>query len=216
MNLGQMIDAVITQGGFDSTTGAASRDAVAGWINDRYRDLLAQTGWQKATVELGPTVAGQSTYVIPDAVNDVRKVLVDGNEYVRASAEELFEARANSGYVSGGFGAFAPGYVASGAAVIDLFPTPTEAGKSIQALAATAAVAMSAETDSPVIPEDLQQGLIDGAIATGLRRIYERHDDAAAYEARYDNPAGGGTVQRLKRRANSRVGSGPQKVRVWG
>jgi hypothetical protein len=103
-----------------------------------------------------------------------------------------------------------------GQAVVELFPTPSVSGYTIVALASTSAVPMSAGTDVPSVPEDFHQALVDGAIATGLRRIYERHDDADRYERSFSSPDGQGAVQLLKRRANSRVGSGPVRARIVG
>lgn len=217
MNFEALIAAVKNEGGFDTTTGAVSDDTIKGWLNDALRTLVAESQWIKALVELGPTAADEPLYLLPENVLDVREVIVDGKPFGRVGAQEVFAARAYGGYVSDGWGVFAPGYNAAGQAVVELFPTPSEAGLAVKALAVISAVAMSANSDSPSVPEDFHPALKAKAIATGLRLIYERHDDADRWEREFDDPQSGrGAVQRLKRRANSRVGSGPIRVRIVG
>jgi hypothetical protein len=218
VNLGALITAVVKEGGFDTDSAAVSRDTIAGWINDRLKQLVSEAGWIKQAIELGPTVAGQSQYVIPEGVLDVRRVYVNAVPFVRVGTEQVFDARAYGGYVSGDAGgAFAPGYDAAGTAVVELYPTPSEAGLSIQALAAVAAAGLVNDSDVPPIPEEFHPALKAGAIADGLRLIYERHDDADRWELKFSNPGSGqGAVQVLKRRANSRIGSGPVRIRLVG
>jgi hypothetical protein len=215
VNAGQMIDAVLEEGGFDSSTAAASRESVLGWLNDRLRTLVSESGWVKTLVEIGPTVAGTHQYAVPENVTDIRSILVGGETYTRVGPDQMFAARASGAYVIGAYGAFSPAYNAAGTPVLEIWPTPEESGQTISALATTSPAALTVETDVPSVPEDMHQALVDGAIATGLRRIYERHEDAERFEQAFSSPGSGqGAVQKLKRRANSLVGSGPIRARI--
>jgi hypothetical protein len=218
VNFGSLIDAVINEGGFDATTGAVSRATVGSWINDAYRQLAAETNFLKALVSLGETVAGTSQYAIPENVLDVRRITVNGVPFIRVGVEQIFDARAFGGRVLGDAGGtFSPGYATTGARVIEVYPTPDTSGYAIDALATVAGVGMVSETDTPAIPEDFHPALKAKAIAMGLRLIYERHDDADRWELQFSNPgAGNGAVEKLKRRGNSQIGSGPTRVRLVG
>ena len=216
MNRGQMINAVLGEGGFDSTTAASSRDVIAGWLNEALGTMVAESQWSKASVNLGPTVVGQSAYAVPENVIDVRTVYVGGYEYMRLGPSEMLALRVSDAEISGGYGAFAPGYSLAGTAVVDVFPSPTVAGVAITALCSLAAVEMTEDSDVPMVPVDFHQALVDKAIGTGYRRVYERHDEADRFDARFSNanPGSFGAVQKLKRRANSRIGTGPQRIRI--
>ena len=216
MNRGQMIDAVLSEGGFDSTTAASSRDVIAGWLQEALSTMVAESQWSKASVDLGPSVVDVHEYVVPENVIDVRTLYVGGREYMRVGPSEMLELRVSDAYIAGGYGAFAPGYDSTGAAVVDIWPTPTEAGTAITALCSLAAVEMTADSDVPMVPVDFHQALVDKAIGTGYRRVYERHDEADRFDARFSNanPGSFGAVQKLKRRANSRIGTGPQRIRI--
>jgi hypothetical protein len=218
MNLDSLIDAVINEGGFDTRTGAVSRETVKGWINDRLRTLAAESGYLRSAVELGPSVADQAQYVVPDNVTDIRRLHVSGVPYFRDSIDRIFEARAFGGVMSNGYGGvFAPGFSTGGQHVVELWPTPSSTGLTISALCTVTATALDAGTDTPAVPEEFHPALKAGAIATGLRLIYERHDDADRWEREFsDAGSGRGAVQLLKRRSNSRVGSGPMFARVVG
>lgn len=214
MILSELIAAVKNEGGFDTTTGAVSDATITSWLNDALRELVAESQYAKAAVSFGATVAGQNLYPVPANVVDVKQINVGGSPYFRAGASDLFEARAYGGSIVGGYGAFAPGYDEAGIQTIDLFPTPDTDGVEITALAAIQATVLSASTDSPQVPEEFHQALVDKAIGTGLHRIYERHDDAAPYDRAFSDPAGQGAVQKLRRRTNSRIGSGPMRIRM--
>jgi hypothetical protein len=208
----EMVTAVKREGGFD-TQGANIDDAtILSWLNEAYRRLVGESKWRKATRELGPTVAGEGQYALGDDVTDVAALQVAGSgPWLRVSQTDLWEITVGTRSFSGA-GVFAPDYQADGTAVVELYPPPSTAGLPISALAAVLPSALTTSPDtSPAVPADLHQSIVDGAIGIGLHRIYERHDAAAPYDARLD-----GAVQKLERRGNSRVGSGPARAKIWG
>jgi hypothetical protein len=207
-----MVTAVKREGGFD-TQGANIDDAtILSWLNEAYRRLVGESKWRKTTRELGPTVAGQSQYALSDDVTDVAALHVAGSQpWLRVSPTDLWEITVGQRSFTGP-GVFAPDWQADGTAVVELYPAPTDAGSMISALTSVLPSALTTSPDStPAVPPDFHQAIVDGAIGIGLHRIYERHDSAAPYDARLD-----GAVQKLERRGNSRVGSGPARAKIWG
>lgn len=211
MTFDEIVTGVLTQGGFDVST------AVAGsWVHEVYRRAVAQSQWQMESLSLGTTVTGVSTYAIPERVVDIVGInLNDGSgrgqpsDWLRVTPTDMWALRAGRKSVSGSGGAFAPSYGSAGERRIELYPVP-ETGAAIEALAAVLPATLSGAA-VPVIPEDLHGALIDGAIALGLLRMDERADSAQTFEARFER-----MVQDLRRRKNSRVGSGAARLQVRG
>jgi hypothetical protein len=208
----EMVTAVKREGGFDTQSASIDDATILSWLNESYRRLVGESKWRKSTLELGPTVAGQGQYVVPSDVTDVAALQVAGSQpWLRVSQTDLWEITAGQRTFSGP-GVFAPDYKADGTAVVELSPTPDTAGEAISALASVLPSALTTSPDSsPQVPVDFHQAIVDGAIGLGLHRIYERHDAAAPYDARLD-----AAVQKLERRANSLVGSGPMRAKIWG
>lgn len=218
MLLSDAITAVSAQ--FDTTTSATSDTVIRSWIHRCLQDAVGRAKWRKARRALGPTVAGQGTYELPEDVVDVRSLRVDGSKsWTRVSTETLWE------YTAGQLrqpwpGVFAPEFetVAEGGAVADgdaaqvaLYPVPTSSGLAIDALCAIMPPAIGAATAPGTVlpvPEDLAGRLaIDGPIAMGYREALGRMDMAQQYEPRFEQG-----VQELSRRANARVGHGPVRL----
>jgi hypothetical protein len=144
---------------------------------------------------------------------DIIGITVNGSKpWKRVSTTEMWELQAGSAYLRGAAGAFAPNFQTDTDPVIELYPTPDTAGYTIEALAAVLPLdigdATSGATVLPV-PDDLAGRIcVDGPIGLGLTRLQEEADPTL-FVARYE--AG---KQTLKRRANSRIGSGPHQLRV--
>lgn len=202
MTIAEIIAAAKTEGGLDATDAQ-----VQGWVNNRLRRLYAESLWRMQERSLGVTVAGTGRYAIPADVADIRRVTVGGTPYSAASTEELWNLRAGTQYLSGLGGVFAPGYDDT-TDYIELWPVPDTAGQQIVALAAAVPADLTL-SDTPAIPSDFHDLLVEGAIADGLARLDEHLQESDRWEARWT--AG---VERLRRRRNSRVGSGPQQIRV--
>lgn len=209
----ELLAAVKSQGAFDASSGNVSDVTVLSWVNARYRELCVQAKWLKAVVELGPTVAGVATYVLPDNVSEITALQIGGaGEATRLKAEELWTLKAGNGSLDGWpRQAYAPTFSTDGSQQqVEVWPAPAEAGVAVQALAVLVPADLTLEA-SPVVPRDFQDAIVDGAIGLGYLRSDGRADLAAPFEAKFDV-----AVQRLRRRATTRVGQGPVQIRVVG
>jgi hypothetical protein len=206
----EIVAAVVAEGGFDTTSSQTPAATVLSWVNAKYRQMVADSKWRKAVISLGPTVAGQSQYAVPDNVVDLRTIRVNGSRtWALASIEGLWGLQASDlALSSDAVGAFASSDTAAGGQVIELYPAPDTSGYAIDGMAALLPTDL-ALTDTPIVPADLHQALVDGAIGMGMGRVFERHDAEAVYEQRFQDG-----VQKLMRRTKSRIGSGPMTFPV--
>jgi len=203
LTLREIVQQARGEGGFD-----ASEETVKQWALDRYRRLVAESQWRRVEVNLSATVVGQAQYSLPDVVVDVRALKVGDSPYKRISVEELWDLKAGISSLAVD-GAFTSGYdVTEVAESIEIYPVPETSGDVITALAAIWPADISLDTE-PRIPRDFDHVIVEGVMADGLGRIDERLDQAAAWEGMFATG-----VEKLRRRRNSRVGSGPVRIRV--
>jgi hypothetical protein len=210
------------QAQFDSTAAVSNDSAVRSWIHECLQEAVGEARWLKKSLALGPTVADQSEYALPadgttDAtpteVVDIVALCVNASKpWLRISTVEMWELQAGAGRLSRAAGAFAPNFQTDTDPVVELYPTPNTAGQTIEALAAVLPLdigdATSGATVLP-IPDDLAGRIcIDGPIGLGFERIGEGQDPTG-YRARFTE----GKLE-LKRRANTRIGSGATRARV--
>lgn len=198
---------VLEQGGFSVAAAEAS-----GWLDELQKEAVAEAQFLQEEVTIAPTVIGQAAYTVPANAVDVAEVWVEGDtqttDYQRVASRDLRSVRRGNGSVSRGI--FAPQFTSAGVAQIELHPAPTVAALPIKAL--VAASAPTAGTGIAfVIPEDVHGKLVDGAIALGKVRRDERADFSAVYEV---NKAA--LVRAMVKRRNSRIGSGPARMAVYG
>ncbi len=208
----EIVAGVAGEGGFD-----VSAAMLGGWVNEVHGKAVAESQWQTESLSLGVTVADQAVYSVPDRVVDVRSIyLNDGSEagqpsqWTRVSVEDLWDLNAGRRGLKWSGGVFAPSFSSVGVQGIELYPPPITAGVPITALAACLPATMVSGM-SPVIPADMHGDLKDGAIALGLLRIDERPDAAAAFEVKFER-----MVAKLRRRKNSRIGSGASRMKAKG
>lgn len=189
MQFSELVAAVRDQGGFDSSSTGSTAAEIKSWINEAYKRMVVRARWRKAQVQLAVTVAGQDTYAVPDTVEDIIEGLeIDGEPVAWESA-----------------------YADDGTAEIVLGTVPETAGVSITALAALSPPPLVADADVPIVPGDFHDAIVDGAIATGLRRVEERIAEADSYEGRYLSE-----IEGLRRRGNMRLNTGPVTLQVAG
>ncbi len=211
-----MVTAVLTQGGFDSTSSATSQAVALSWLEARYQEMCAESGYTQAIRELGPTVADQDEYALPDSVTRVVGLRVGTSRpWTPVKLEDLWALAAGTARLEGGMiGAFAETWseetADAGTEKVKLYPAPTEAALDVSAICVVSppALSLSANT-APQVPTDFHEYIVDGAIAMGLRRDDSREDEAAPYEARFKDAIG-----RLGMRRRKRVGRGPIQGRV--
>jgi hypothetical protein len=213
MNVAGIIDAIVTEGGFDTSAVDTSRAVVLGWVQTRYDGALSASRYRKMAVEFGPTVVGQAQYAVPAHVLDLSRLRVGGSKpWLRVTLTELWEIQAGASWVYDAAGVFAPNFEVDGDQVVELYPAPGKAGDAISTVCEvtdTTALADSGAS-TPNIPADLHRPiLVKGGIAEGLSTIEKRPDLAASFESE-----AAAAIKELKRRANSRIGSGPWRARV--
>lgn len=202
---------VRTQGGFDTSTSNISPTDVQGWIQERYKQMVGRSKWRKAEEVLGTTAAGDFLYPLASNVVDVEGLNVDGDVYDPVGSDQLWRLRqGRMGVERGVDGYFGLGYLADGTVQVSLFPTPTTDGGVITGLVALYPDPLAAG-QSPIVPDEYHEALVWGAIATGLAEIEERLDSAGYFEQQFAS-----AVEDLKRRANSRVNTGPTQILVKG
>ena len=210
----EIIAAVLAEGGFDQSSANQSAAVVLGWVNDARRKAIEDAKWLKATVSLGPTVAGQSQYAVTEDVVDLLMLQVGGGvPWLRISMEDLEALHAGSGTISGAPGAYAPNFESDADAVVDLWPAPATAGEAITGVAAiTPLDIVAGGTEATVkLPKRFHRDIcVHGAIAEGKLLVEEDPEAAAISKGIYE-----AAVELLRRRANSRIGSGPQTVKLY-
>lgn len=207
----ELITAVLDEGGFDTT-----RAKALAWLNQRYGEMVAGAKWRKAEVQLFTTVANQGAYSVGDDVVDIDSILVSDPTastgyapYKRFGARDIFDIKAGTSKLSGPGGIFAPQYTPAGVHQVQLYPVPTTSGLIVTGLVALLPADLTDGATAPIIPADFHAALRDGAISTGLGLLDERLDLAAAKEQNFQ-----AAKQDLRRRANSRIGSGPHRIQV--
>jgi hypothetical protein len=206
----ELYAAVRDQGGFDSTSTGSSQADIAGWINQAYTRLVVRSKWRKAQVVIATTVADQAEYTLPATVEDIEEGILVGTEPWSAVGQETLWRLKNGNATADG-GVWAGDYDDAGNPQIELYPAPDEAGVEVSALAVLKPVPLAVDADTPIVPEDFHDAIVDGAISTGLRRINERIGEADSFEARFREE-----VEGLRRRGNSRLSTGPVQVQVGG
>lgn len=210
-----MIAAVRDEGGFDKTSLATSETVILSWLNARYREMAAESGFLKGVRDLGPVVEGQTEYALPDSIVRVTRLRVGTSRpYAALALDDLWELHAGDAALeSGADGAYAETWSSAGVESVMIYPEPSsdDAGLAISAVCVVLPDALAAGDTGPAVPEDFHQSIVDGAIAMGLLR-----DDGSAGLAQPFEEKFQAAIVRLKRRGNARVGRGPSQARVAG
>lgn len=180
-----------------------------GWVQERYDEMIDESGWSKNPVlSLGTTTAGLATYAVPTTVDKLVTVIVGGQEFQPVGEQTLEDLRTGNLFLrqlpTGTGGVFAN----YGGTSIELYPAPTATGTAITARVSLEGTDIADGTE-PAIPRGLHTYLLEGAMALGFQRVDERSDLAGEHEQKFQ--AG---VDKLRRRTLSRIGHGPQRIRV--
>jgi hypothetical protein len=208
VNGAAIVDAVVNQGGFDTTAGGVDRVTVTSVVAEAYVDQVVRARWRTAPTSLGPTVVDQGEYTLPDTVVEVDLLRVGGVPYARVGVEQLWDLRGGVRELEDAAGVFAPYFEADGDEQVALHPVPTEAGLTIEGMCVLEPAAFADDAGfAPITPTDRHPDLIERAIVLLKRRLDEIDADPgdAVWESR---------VEMLRRRKNSRVGQGVQRLSV--
>lgn len=179
-------------------------------INQAYRQMVADAEAIKSRITFGPTVVGQADYEIDPRVIAIRTLRVGGYAYDRQAIDDLDDLVANDAWVRGAYrGFFAPNFSAGANPEVTIYPVPTADGVTMTARASLLPDDMIEDGEYPKLPADFHEDLVDGAMATVLRRDDERLGDSQALEARFKE-----RIRELHGRLNRRVGGGPARVKL--
>lgn len=182
-------------------------------VQQAVKRFAADSQWIKAELELGPTVADQANYPLPDTVIKLLDVIVGENTpYTRRDIRTLWDLRSGrSELVSQEGGIFAERFSADGKSKsFDIFPTPEVAGTIVQGLASVVPADLKAGETIP-FPEQYRGAVQDFATAA----LYEMTDENVT-QARYYEERAIAAASALFALGNSRTGSGPWKIPVAG
>lgn len=208
-----LVDAVVNEGGFDTSSTAVTAGSVLAWLNRRHRVMVRRSRCYRYTASLGSTVVNQRDYPLPAGLVESYEVDVNGVVYGKAKHTDL--ANGALGYIvlSGSGGIFGAEESATGDLEVALYPTPTVAGQPITMRAAWLPPDLLTSDDTTLrVPSSYADALIAGAVATGLRRVEHRPDLAQPHEQEFAD-----ACEELRREVNRRYrGSGPAIIRVVG
>jgi hypothetical protein len=186
------------------------------FLNERYRQAVADSLWLTTEYAIGTTTAGTSRYALNDSIVDLRAVYLGTYSepaiYSAASQDDLLSLRdsnQNRWIAGGGAGVFSQGFSSAGAAFIDLEPAPDETGTAIVGVAPILPTALTNSSNVPSIPADFHIGLYYGVKADLYLLQDDREDLAQPNEARFQDMVG-----KLAGRKNTRFGSGSRAVSV--
>lgn len=207
---------------FDTASTASGPATQRGWIHAAVQDAVGRAKWRKVRRELGPTVALTGEYELDEDIRQVVSLRVGGSRpWLRASIEDVWQYDAANARLLGAPGMFTDYYetvvqdgaVADGdSSLVTLRPIPTVSALAIDALCAVLPPVIDVSSLGTVVipvPEDLARPIAyNGAAALGFVESLGRADLAAPHAAKFE-----AAVQELSRRANSRVGRGPVRLR---
>lgn len=214
MIVADLVAAVKEDGQFD-----ADEPQVLRWLSVRHRQMCARSRCYRKTLDLGVITAGQAAYAVPPEVVEVLQVTVGGLVYGNARHSDYAQGARGFIWLGGEGGIAGREDTAEGVQQLEIFPAPaagsepTPGTAHISAYAAVQPPNLVVGTDATVkIPDDYQDALVSGAIATGLLRVESRQDLAAPHEQIFSTGC-----SELLRATNRRFrGAGPARVRILG
>lgn len=193
-------------GGFDFKDEQALKLVVEG-----ARKLAAESHWIKAEPELGPTVAEQAAYELPENVVRLFDLAIDDAPYTRRDVRTGWDVKSGRSVSAGEGGVFYERFSADGSEKsFELTPAPDESGLAIASLCSVYPATV-ASGDTLPFPFKYRRAIVNYAKAIGYQDIDENQAVAQGYFERADAEAEG-----LRLFANARTGSGPFKIPVAG
>lgn len=212
MTFAELIAAVRSEGGFDTSTTGTGETEVKRWLNQAYRRMVAHSRYRKAEQQLATTVVDQAEYALSDDAVELLKLKVGDAPYRPVGQGQLWDLKVGDLRLGHGVrGVFCHDYSSAAVKQVEIYPAPSVAGTAITGLVALYPTALVNPGDLPIVPEDFHEALVDGAIGIGMRRTEEDHAQAQPYDDRLMAEA-----EKLRLQLNTRVGSGPTQMRVAG
>lgn len=202
-----LIDSVKSEAQFDVTDAQALT-----WLDRRHKTMVIRAKALRKTASL-TTVANQRDYVLPTDLIEILEVDVDGTPYGRATHTDLSYGAQGWVQLTGIGGVVASEEDASGGPEIALYPTPTQSSLAVLVRYVARPATLTVGVDSTLfVPDEQQDALISGAIATGLKRQEYRPDLAQVFEQEFD-----AACDEYRRRISRRYrGGGPAVIRIQG
>lgn len=208
MDAATIVTQTISQIGTDT-----DRATVLSLLNEAYGTQVARARWLREIISIATTTAGTADYALADNVVTLERLRAGAYEFDPVGIDQMWALGTAGGTWNGRSGVYSVDYSSTGSTSITLYPTPDESGVALTGLASVLPDALTDDTGSvPVTPVDSHGSLIDGTAALILLRIDERPDLAAPFQQRFD-----GVTEEIRRRKNSRVGTGrPAQMQVAG
>lgn len=194
--------------GFDVSDGQAGK-----LVNRGLRRLASLSRWVRELRELDTTDVGVAEYAVPDDILSIVALTVGGGrEYLAVNLRQIWSLQQGSLSLRGAPGAFSDEYGADPATShkLALYPAPTAAGLAIVAYCAVVPGDYE-DGDNLPFPPDMDETIIDAARAMAYEDVDENPDMADYFHKKVNDEA-----ERLRRRANSRVGSNVTQIQVKG
>lgn len=204
-----LIDTVRSEAQFDVTDAQALT-----WLDRRHKSMVVRArALRKTTTVAGGTVANQRDYALPTDIVEVLEVNVNGLPYGQATHTDLSYGAQGWVVLSGVGGVVASEESTTGGPEIALYPTPTTAGLVILVRGVFRPGTLTVGDDTTIIvPDEYQDAMISGAIATGLKRQEYRPDLAQGFEQEFE-----AACEEYRRRVSRRYrGAGPATIRIQG
>jgi len=127
-------------------------------LNEANVELCVRSRWTVATVDMGPTVAGQETYPLPDEIVELREVYVANAPYSNTDQNTI--RRINIGELSmRSYGLWWTSFDGAGAQGLSLYPIPSSA-VSLEVLSVVSPPALAAD-DPFTVPADFHRAAIE-------------------------------------------------------
>lgn len=206
MTRGQLTSELLSDlAGFD----AVEDTEVHRLLNEADRELCVRSGWTRANVELGPTVADQEAYTLPDSVYRPLKVKVDGRPY--KPADETIVDEIKKGYLRQVKPVWWLSFDEDGVEAVSVYPAPS-AGLDLTALSVVYPDPMADDDDAtPTAPEDYHRALGDYAASIIYGYSEDNPDLREYHRARFEE-----AVIRLRQHRRSRRGKGDVYMAIEG
>lgn len=195
-------------GGFDF-----SENQAVSLLQEGVGRLAAASQWVRAELQLGPTVAGQEAYELPDKVVKLKNVYVGGMPFTEVSFDDVFGLKNGRLQLVGAGsegGVFTERFSEDGLSkFFSLWPVPEDA---LEVLGLAAIIPDPPGLNDPLpFPVDMNRVVLDYAKGIAYEDVDENQNAGNHFLER-----AGQKAQQLLERGNARAGRGPYKIPVAG